>query len=96
MNATALLSGGSGRNPFSTEQETLKLIGRLWAFDEDADTITVELTTLLKKISTGDMLVGRRIRENGISFHNRATLAIASNTAIHRSVEPSSGIRADA
>lgn len=82
VNATALLGGGNGRNPFSTEQETLKLIGRLWAFDEDADTITVEQTTLLKKISTGDMLVGRRIRENGISFHNRATLAIASNNPV--------------
>ena len=81
VNATALLSRGGG-NPFSNEQETLKLIGRLWVFDEDADTISVEQTTLLKKISTGDMLVGRRIRENGISFRNRATLAIASNNPV--------------
>lgn len=82
VNAQTLLGGRRGMGGFATDQETLKLIGALWAYDEDSDTIGLEQATLLKKISTGDTLVARRVRENAVSFRNRATFVIASNNPV--------------
>lgn len=70
-------SGGGGG--FSQEQESGKLIGALWAFDEDADDVTVSQLTALKKLSTGDSLIARRIQENAITFKPQCTFIIATN-----------------
>ncbi|TPF95302.1 bifunctional DNA primase/polymerase [Bifidobacterium sp. UTBIF-78] len=82
VTSKTLLGGRNGNGNFSTDQETLKLIGALWAYDEDADTITLEQATLLKKIGTGDTLVARRVQENAVSFRNKATFIIASNNPV--------------
>lgn len=82
VNAKTLLGGAKGAGGFATDQEMLKLIGALWAYDEDADIITLEQATLLKKIGTGDMMGARRIQENTVSFRNKATFIIASNNPV--------------
>ncbi|PST47271.1 hypothetical protein CPA40_00055 [Bifidobacterium callitrichos] len=82
VNAKTLLGGAKGAGGFATDQEMLKLIGALWAYDEDADIITLEQATLLKKIGTGDMMAARRIQENTVSFRNKATFIIASNNPV--------------
>lgn len=82
VDVRTLLGGARGGGGFATDQETLKLIGTLWAYDEDADTITLEQATVLKRIGTGDTMTGRRIQENSVSFRNRATLIIASNNEV--------------
>ncbi|KAA8832594.1 bifunctional DNA primase/polymerase [Bifidobacterium tissieri] len=82
VDAQRILGGRRGVGGFSTEQETGKLIGALWAFDEDADTITPDQMTLLKKISTGDTVIARRIGENSVSFTPRATFIIATNNPV--------------
>ncbi|KFI49769.1 bifunctional DNA primase/polymerase [Bifidobacterium biavatii] len=82
VNAKTLLGGAKGAGGFATDQEMLKLIGALWAYDEDADIITLEQATLLKKIGTGDTMAARRIQENTVSFRNKATFIIASNNPV--------------
>lgn len=82
VTSKTLLGGRNGNGGFATDQETLKLIGVLWAYDEDADTITLEQATLLKKIGTGDTMVARRVQENAVSFKNKATFIIASNNPV--------------
>lgn len=82
VTSKTLLGGRNGNGGFATDQETLKLIGALWAYDEDADTITLEQATLLKKIGTGDTMVARRVQENAVSFRNKATFIIASNNPV--------------
>lgn len=82
VTSKTLLGGRNGNGGFATDQETLKLIGALWAYDEDADTITLEQATLLKKIGTGDTMVARRVQENAVSFKNKATFIIASNNPV--------------
>lgn len=82
VTSKTLLGGRNGNGGFSTDQETLKLIGALWAYDEDADTITLEQATLLKKIGTGDTMVARHVQENAVSFRNKATFIIASNNPV--------------
>lgn len=82
VTSKTLLGGRNGNGGFATDQEMLKLIGALWAYDEDADTITLEQATLLKKIGTGDTMVARRVQENAVSFRNKATFIIASNNPV--------------
>ncbi|MCH9275651.1 bifunctional DNA primase/polymerase [Bifidobacterium amazonense] len=82
VTSKTLLGGRNGNGGFATDQEMLKLIGALWAYDEDADTITLEQATLLKKIGTGDTMVARRVQENAVSFKNKATFIIASNNPV--------------
>lgn len=82
VTSKTLLGGRNGNGGFATDQETLKLIGALWAYDEDADTITLEQATLLKKIGTGDTMIARRVQENAVSFRNKATFIIASNNPV--------------
>lgn len=82
VDSQKLLGGRHGAGGFSTDQETLKLIGALWAYDEDADMISLDQMTLLKKISTGDTLTARRVQENAISFPPRCTFIIATNNPI--------------
>lgn len=82
VTSKTLLGGRNGNGGFATDQETLKLIGALWAYDEDADIITLEQATLLKKIGTGDTMVARRVQENAVSFRNKATFIIASNNPV--------------
>jgi hypothetical protein len=82
VDAQRLLGGRRGGGGFGTEQETGKLIGALWAFDEDADTISVEQMTLLKKISTGDTVIARRIQENSVSFAPKCVFVIATNNPV--------------
>lgn len=82
VDSQKLLGGRRGSGGFSTDQEALKLISALWAFDEDADVISLEQMTLLKKISTGDTLVARRIQENAVKVKPHATFIIATNNPV--------------
>lgn len=84
-------SGGGGG--FSQEQESGKLIGALWAFDEDADDVTVSQLTALKKLSTGDSLIARRIQENAITFKPQCTFIIATNATFTTSMTNASARR---
>lgn len=82
VDSQKLLGGRRGSGGFSTDQEALKLISALWAFDEDADVISLEQMTLLKKVSTGDTLVARRIQENAVTVKPHATFIIATNNPV--------------
>lgn len=82
VDSQKILGGRRGSGGFSSDQEMTKLIGALWAYDEDADTITLEQMTLLKKISTGDTVVARRIQENAVSFTPKCTFVIATNNPV--------------
>lgn len=82
VDSQKILGGRRGVGGFSSDQEMVKLIGALWAYDEDADTISLEQMTLLKKISTGDTVVARRIQENAVSFAPKCTFVIATNNPV--------------
>ncbi|WP_162143203.1 bifunctional DNA primase/polymerase, partial [Granulicoccus phenolivorans] len=82
VDSQKILGGRRGSGGFDTQQEMGKLIGALWAFDEDADTISLEQLTALKKISTGDSVTARRIQENAVSFAPRCTFIVATNNPV--------------
>ncbi|MFT8359254.1 bifunctional DNA primase/polymerase [Bifidobacterium aquikefiri] len=82
VDSQRILGGKRGSGGFDTQQETGKLIGTLWAYDEDADTIGIDQLTYLKKISTGDAVTARRIGENAVSFTPRCTFIIATNNQV--------------
>ncbi|KOA49496.1 hypothetical protein BAAM0483_04950 [Bifidobacterium animalis subsp. animalis MCC 0483] len=73
------LAGGSRLSGTSLEQEPAKLIGKLWAFDEDASGLDQHQTDRLKRISTGDRIDSRTLGRDVVSFNPRATLCIATN-----------------
>ena len=64
---------------FDQPQETRKLAGAIWAFDGDADTITLDQLTYLKKLSSGDTLTARRIGENSYDVNPKCTFIVATN-----------------
>lgn len=72
----ATLAGGRG---FEKQQEAHRLIGRLWAYDDDADSIGLADMTTLKKVSTGGAITARLIGRDAVSFSPSATLVIATN-----------------
>lgn len=82
VDSQKILGGRRGSGGFDTQQEMGKLIGALWAFDEDADTISLEQLTALKKISTGDTVTARRIQENAVSFSPKCTFIVATNNPV--------------
>lgn len=82
VDSQKLLGGKRGQGGFATDNETIKLKGALWAFDADADEITIDQMTVLKKLSTGDELSARRIQENTITIKPKATFLICTNNAI--------------
>lgn len=82
VDSQKILGGRRGSGGFDTQQEMGKLIGALWAFDEDADTISLEQLTALKKISTGDSVTARRIQENAVSFAPKCTFIVATNNPV--------------
>ncbi|OTA27256.1 hypothetical protein B9G54_01680 [Alloscardovia macacae] len=82
VDSQKILGGRRGSGGFDTQQEMGKLIGALWAFDEDADTISLEQLTALKKISTGDSVTARRIQENAVSFAPKCTFVVATNNPV--------------
>ncbi|WEV41623.1 bifunctional DNA primase/polymerase [Bifidobacterium sp. ESL0682] len=82
VDSQKILGGRRGSGGFDTQQETGKLIGALWAYDEDADTIGIDQLTYLKKISTGDSVTARRIGENAVSFSPKCTFIIATNNPV--------------
>lgn len=82
VDAQKILGGQRGGGGFSTDQEVLKLLGAMWAFDEEANDITLEQMTNLKRISTGDPLVARRIQENAIEVQPYAAFTICSNNPV--------------
>lgn len=70
------LTGGRG---FEKQQEAHRLIGCLWAYDDDADSIGIQDMTTLKKVSTGGAITARLIGRDAVSFSPGATLVIATN-----------------
>lgn len=82
IDSQRILGGRRASGGFDTQQETGKLIGALWAFDEDADSISIDQLTYLKKISTGDPVTARRIGENAVSVRPRCTFIIATNNPV--------------
>ncbi|MDF7641742.1 bifunctional DNA primase/polymerase [Bifidobacterium sp. ESL0784] len=82
VDSQKILGGRRGSGGFDTQQETGKLIGALWAYDEDADTIGIDQLTYLKKISTGDSVTARRIGENAVSFTPKCTFIVATNNSV--------------
>lgn len=93
VNAQKLLGGQRGGGGFSTDQEAMKLLGTLWAYDDDADEITLPQMTILKKLSTGDALSGRRIQENQVEITPKATFAICTNNSVITSMNNASARR---
>ncbi|MDY4677603.1 MAG: bifunctional DNA primase/polymerase [Bifidobacterium tsurumiense] len=82
VDSQKILGGKRGSGGFDTQQETGKLIGALWAYDDDADSIGIDQLTYLKKISTGDSVTARRIQENATSFTPKCTFIIATNNPV--------------
>lgn len=82
VDAQKILGGRRGQGGFSSDQEANKLIGTLWVFDEDADTVTVEQMTALKKISTGDTISSRKIQQDSVDVKPRCTFVIATNNPV--------------
>lgn len=76
------LTGGRKAGGFAQENETSELMGALWAYDTDADTITLDQLGALKKISTGDPVTGRRIGQNEVKFQPHTTIIIATNNPV--------------
>lgn len=64
---------------FTAEQESRKIIGKYWLFDEEADVLDQESMTQIKRLSTGEPVVARKIGENAMTFKPKATLTIATN-----------------
>ena len=64
---------------FIAEQESRKIIGKYWLFDEEADILDQESMTQIKRLSTGEPVAARKIGENAISIKPKATLVIATN-----------------
>lgn len=64
---------------FTAEQESRKIVGKYWLFDEEADVLDPASMTQIKRLSTGDPVVARRIGENAMTFKPKATLTIATN-----------------
>ncbi|QSY57819.1 bifunctional DNA primase/polymerase [Bifidobacterium imperatoris] len=82
VDAQKILGGRRGQGGFSSDQEANKLIGTLWVFDEDADTVTVEQMTALKKISTGDTISSRKIQQDSVDVKPRCTFVLATNNPV--------------
>ena len=72
----------SQNSGFISEQEGRKLIGKAWAFDEEADILDENSMTSIKRLSTGDTITARGIGENATAFNNKATLTIATNNPV--------------
>lgn len=64
---------------FNAQQEAHKLIGKLWATDDEADQIDSKQLTSLKRISTGDPIDARLIQQNIVTFNPKSTIIIATN-----------------
>lgn len=73
------LVGSSRVSSTLAEQEPANLIGRMWAFDQDAEGLTAQQTAQLKKLSTGDALTARKLGQNMVRFEPRAVLCVATN-----------------
>lgn len=82
VDAQTLLGGRRGQGGFSSDQEASKLLGTLWVYDDDADTITIDQMTALKKISTGDMIRSRKIQQDSVDVKPRCTFIIATNNPV--------------
>ena len=72
------LSEGS----FNAQQEAHKLIGKLWATDDEADQIDSKQMTSLKRISTGDPIDARLVQQNLVTFNPKSTVIIATNEPV--------------
>jgi hypothetical protein len=83
------LTGGAKVSSTVLEQEPAKLIGRMWAFDEDAGSLSAQQTERLKKLSTGDGLNARRLGHDMVTFRPEATLSIATNLSFVTSMDDS-------
>lgn len=64
---------------FTAEQESRKIIGKYWLFDEEADVLDQNSMTQIKRLSTGESVVARKIGENAMTFQPKATLVVATN-----------------
>lgn len=73
------LAGVGRASSTSMEQEPARLVGKRFAFDEDAVALNADQVSRLKKISTGDQISYRTLGQNVRSFNPQATLVIASN-----------------
>lgn len=82
VDAQTLLGGRRGQGGFSSDQEASKLLGTLWVYDDDADTITIDQMTALKKISTGDVIRSRKIQQDSVDVKPRCTFVIATNNPV--------------
>lgn len=82
VDAQTLLGGRRGQGGFSSDQEASKLLGTLWVYDDDADTITIEQMTALKKISTGDVIRSRKIQQDAVDVKPRCTFVVATNNPV--------------
>lgn len=67
---------------FNAQQEAHKLIGKLWATDDEADQIDSKQMTSLKRISTGDPIDARLIQQNLVTFNPKSTIIIATNEPV--------------
>lgn len=93
IDSQRILGGKRGGGGFDTQQEMGKLIGALWAYDEDADDVGLDQLTYLKKISTGDTVTARRIGENAVSFRPRCTFILATNNTVITTMSAASARR---
>ena len=83
----------STNSGFISEQEGRKLLGKAWAFDEEADILDENNMTSVKRLSTGDTITARGIGENAVAFNNQATLIIATNNPVVSEITEASNRR---
>lgn len=82
VDARRITGGKHGDGGFSQENEMGNLMGSLWAYDSEADAISLEQLTTLKRIATGDPVTAREIGRNEVKFKPQATMAIATNNPV--------------
>lgn len=82
VDARRITGGKHGDGGFSQENEMGNLMGSLWAYDSEADSISLDQLTTLKRIATGDPVTAREIGRNEVKFKPQATMVIATNNPV--------------
>lgn len=82
VDARRITGGRRGDGGFSQENEMGNLMSALWAYDSEADSISLDQLTTLKRIATGDPVTAREIGQNEVKFRPQATMIIATNNPV--------------
>ncbi|WP_338154596.1 DUF5906 domain-containing protein [Bifidobacterium dentium] len=72
----------TGSPSTAQEQAPLGLVGKLWACDPDSSPISSAQETMLKKLTTGDPVIARQLKQSNSVVRNKATLVIFTNNEV--------------